>query len=280
MPTVLFRPGSHRWFVPVILGIIVLLPYVALPGGSLRMLAKDIDLAKNVRTKITALNAVHIGFPRACAAERDVLVGQSPPAHQASAAGIRCALDTTEDKAGPASEAVRALWSSVETYAQTFAPTVVVGPGTKAVFQPWPANASADAIDAMLGRLQTDNEALLREPLVGMRLAATAFLSEGKSQSARQLSRWAEIFTTRLNEMTIPEGTRANLARMLATYEHGVVDTNNALFPRQHEGEIPQVGNGAMETAMANAARASTAEPTRLIGFDDCSVLLSWSRCR
>jgi len=87
-------------------------------------------------------------------------------------------------------------------------------------------NASAAAIETQLGQLGTSDEALLQEPLLGMRLAEAAIVSRSDPRAERQLSYWAEIFSARLEEIVIPEGTRATLARRLATYQHDVLCSN------------------------------------------------------
>jgi hypothetical protein len=90
--------------------------------------------------------------------------------------------------------------------------------GAQTVMVPEPR--SVEVIDAMLGRLPAGDEALLREPLTGLRLAAAAAQSIADPWTARQLAYWSDIFATRLEEMAIPAGTRARLARAVAVYQH------------------------------------------------------------
>jgi hypothetical protein len=85
------------------------------------------------------------------------------------------------------------------------------------------AAASLDAIDTMLGRLATHDEAMLRAPFLDVRLAGTALMSRAGFQPAQQLARSAGSFTARLAEVTIPDGTRISLAAKLAAYEHAVL---------------------------------------------------------
>ena len=61
---------------------------------------------------------------------------------------------------------------------------------------------------------------LLREPFLGMRLAEAAIVARQDALAADDLSRWSDVFRGRLDGMTIPDGTRADLARLVAAYEH------------------------------------------------------------
>ncbi len=125
------------------------------------------------------------------------------------------------------------------------------GPTVAVTGDAWPANAPAEAIDATLTLLRSGDEAALREPFMGMRLAERAFRSGGDAWSAGQLSRWAGIFATRLDQVTIPTGTRAALAGLLAVYEHDVL-TDGATMPRPGTAQ--------------QAAFASDADPGVLTG--------------
>src|ERR1051326_3660773 len=111
-----------------------------------------------------------------------------------------------------------------------------------------PIPASVDAIETVLGQLRTSDEALLREPLLGMRLARMAMIAGNDPWSEKQLARWADVFATRLAEATIPEGTRARLERSFNTYAHDVliakeVATRDRLVARARQ----------VETGIANA---------------------------
>jgi hypothetical protein len=141
------------------------------------------------------MNAVRIGFLRAREAERDPLPGEPARylavgrAPDAGATNMKVAIGRRV-----------AVGSALE-------------PGSYSV------NALTE-MESALGQLQSNDEDLLREPLLGMRLAEAAFRTRADPWPARRLSRWVEIFTARLNRIAIPAGTRGRLARALAVYEH------------------------------------------------------------
>jgi hypothetical protein len=197
---------------------------------------------------------VRAGFLRARGAERD-----GAPTGDA-VLNLRRALDTLPDAgpaAGRAGDELRGLRTAVETYVQA------VADGGAVAWDRRTTRAAAGAIDAALGQLRDQDEALLREPLVGMRLAENSVLSGGDPWSKRQLSRWAALFSTRLNEVAIPRGTRAELAGMLVVYEHGVL-TGDATGGG--EGRAALVAAHGVETALANADLALAAETWRRDG--------------
>lgn len=115
------------------------------------------------------------------------------------------------------------------------------------------ATASLDAIDAVPGQLTTRDEAMLREPLLGVRIAGAALMSRAGSQSAQKLARYSESFSARLADVTVPEGTRTSLATKLAAYEHTALSVRHDEDPRR-EAERPV----ALPTG--DAVRALTAE--------------------
>ena len=215
MHAVLSRPGPRRWLLPVVPGILVALLFVALPDAPARMLVRDAGLNKDVRDETAALSTSRPGFLQARVAERDVVVEQSALAQEEAISGVRQPLDanspTREDLNAP----------PIETYARAF----TAAPALQSGIAP---EASSDAIASMLGQLRTQDEALLREPLLGMRLAEKALLADSGSWSARQLSHWAAIFATKVNEIAIPDGTRAKLERLVAVYQHDALAMNNA----------------------------------------------------
>jgi hypothetical protein len=109
------------------------------------------------------------------------------------------------------------------------------------------ANALGQEIGATLGSLRADDETALRTPFEGMLLAEQAFRSGGDEWSAQQLSRWAEVLATRLNEVAIPPGTRDRLSGLVAVYEH----------------EVLMAGTEETRCDPADSAFASTGVPPR-----------------
>jgi hypothetical protein len=114
------------------------------------------------------------------------------------------------------------------------------------------ASGSADAISLLLGRLRVQDETLLREPFLGMRLAEAAIVARQDALAADDLSRWSDVFRGRLDGMTIPDGTRADLARLVAAYEH---EARNV--PGQAQaGTAMNLAAGAAGTAAMIAGRS------------------------
>ena len=105
------------------------------------------------------------------------------------------------------------------------------------------ADASLNAIEAVLGQLAENDEAALREPMLAARRAGSALMSRPGSQPAdplvcELLMRRADNFSERLAEMNIPQGARTSLDASLAVYERTV------LGERYEEAEMvrsPQV---------------------------------------
>lgn len=87
------------------------------------------------------------------------------------------------------------------------------------------AAASLDSIDAVLGRLATPDEALLRGSLLSVREAGASVMSRLGGQSTERLTRSARRFSERLAIVAIPDGTRAALAANLIAYQHAVLST-------------------------------------------------------
>lgn len=261
MQAILSRWGSHRWLLPILLGIIVPLAFAQLPGGPVRMLARDASLAKTVRAEAMALNVTGTAFAHAEGSDA------FPQAREAAVSNLRRALAAIPDNASLAG--VAALRAAVQTYAHS-----VTLAATPTGLDPRRSDASADAIDAALGLLGTEDEARLREAFLNMRLAEMAFLAEHDPGSARLLSQWSDTFSTRLNDMALPEGTRARLAETFAVYEHGVLGANDAL-PRNRKAG--QAAAHAVETALANANEALIAEQQQLNdAFDTAWDRLWW----
>lgn len=247
MHAVLSRPGPHRWLLPVVPGILVALLFVALPDAPARMLVRDAGLNKDVRDETAALSTSRPGFLQARVAERDVVVEQSALAQEEAISGVRLPLDAMWNDNSPTREDLNA--PPIETYARAF----TAAPALQSGIAP---EASSDAIASMLGQLRTQDEALLREPLLGMRLAEKALLADSGSWSARQLSHWAAIFATKVNEIAIPDGTRAKLERLVAVYQHDALAMNNARLQDRHDAEMPRAAAaGAVETGSAHTDR-------------------------
>ena len=95
---------------------------------------------------------------------------------------------------------------------------------------------AANAIDAILGRLETHDEAILREPLSAMCVAGARFQSAHDSGDERQVSLSAAIFATRLNDVRLPDRTRTALAAHLAAYEHDLLSGDDAIFAASRSG--------------------------------------------
>jgi hypothetical protein len=106
------------------------------------------------------------------------------------------------------------------------------------------------AIETLLGQLQTADEAVLREQLLGLRRAGIEYRSRADVQSAWLVASWAETFAERLEEAAIPAGTRASLTMKLAAYEHEILTTG--------------VSSSASESTRepARAVDAGSASPT------------------
>jgi hypothetical protein len=173
------------------------------------MLVGDVVLHNNVRAENTARS----GFLEASVDERDVGPKQSAWGQEEARSGKERLSDAMLDDNGPARGELTAR------YARAFTPA----PGLESGIRP---EATAIAIDSMLGQLQADHEAVLRAPLLGMRLAEKALIADGDSRSVRQLSHWAAIFTARANEIAIPDGTRAKLVGLVAMYQHDALAMN------------------------------------------------------
>jgi hypothetical protein len=247
MHAVLSRPGPRRWLLPVVPGILVALLFVALPDAPARMLVRDAGLNKDVRDETAALNTFRPGLLQARVADRDVVVEQSALAQEEAISGVRLPLDAMWNDNSPTREDLNA--PPIETYARAF----TAAPALQSGIAP---EASSDAIASMLGQLRTQDEALLREPLLGMRLAEKALLADSGSWSARQLSHWAAIFATKVNEIAIPDGTRAKLERLVAVYQNDALAMNNARLQDRHDAEMPRAAAaGAVETGSAHTDR-------------------------
>jgi hypothetical protein len=257
-------PGWQRWVMPVLLSIIVPLLFAALPGEPLQILARDAGLVKQARTDIAMLHAVRTGFQQVRETERDILSGRSAEAQKLAISGIRRALNRMTGKSGPEAENVAALQDAIEGYARTLTHETAVRRYDEPPMQPLLVSAASNAIESVLGQLQTRDAARLQEPLLAMRLAEANLRSEQEPRSAEQVSRSAVIFAARLDEMAIPPGTRTRLLARLAAYQHAVFSTDDALLLRPTGRNGPQAAARAVDTALANADYAMTAAQQRL----------------
>jgi hypothetical protein len=114
--------------------------------------------------------------------------------------------------------------------------------GSQAMIRPAPSRAAAaaalHAMEVALGRLAAQDEAALREPFLGVRLAGTALMAGGlplpiRRLTEQNLARSAQQFSVRLADVTIPAGVRADLAADMAAYDRAV------LTSRPGEGVTP-----------------------------------------
>ncbi len=241
MQVALSHPGPQRWLLPIVLGVLVTLVFAALPGGPFRILAKDALLAKQVRAEITMVHMARTVFQQARDHEPGVL------------SGVSRALDRIAGDASPDGEAVAALRDAIVGYDQALRQVRAV-----------PSAEPSDVIELTLGQLQAGDEARLREPLLAMRLAEAAMLSEPDPRSADQVSHWAGVFAARLAGMAIPEGTRSTLLARLAAYENGVLGTQGSQLRQQSVQATLQAAAQTVDTALGNADRVLTAERQRL----------------
>jgi len=258
------HPGWQRWLVPILLAIIVPLLFAALPGEPLQNLATDAGLVKHVRIEMATLHAVQTEFQQARAAEPDVLSAPSGQTEKLTMSGARRAVDRLGAEGGPADENVPALRNAIEGYAQAFTHGTAVRRYAEPPIQPLLVSTQSNAIESVLGQLQTRDEARLREPLLAMRLADATLRSGRDPRAAEHVSYWAGIFAARLDEVAIPPGTRSNLLARLAAYQHTIFSKYDALLLQQPDRDGPQAAALAVEVALANADRAVTAEQQRL----------------
>src|SRR5579862_1254346 len=82
------------------------------------------------------------------------------------------------------------------------------------------AIVSLDAIERVLGQLATEDEARLREPLMGMRLAAEALSARQDDWSARQMAYWTDVYAARVAVAAIPDGARSALMLRFVRWRH------------------------------------------------------------
>jgi hypothetical protein len=218
----LSNPGLRRWWVPILLAVVVPLLFAALPGEPLQILATDAGPVKHVRTEVEVAPYV--------------LSGRSAQISKLRFSGVRRAGMAAE--ASPESGNVAAMRDAVLTAGI--------------------AGAPSNAIDSVLGQLQASDETRLQEPWLAMRLAAMR--SERDPRLAEQVSHWAAIFAARLDELVIPQGTRTNLLARLAAYERAVLSVRDALPRQQVDREAAQAAARTAEAALAAADRASTAK--------------------
>jgi hypothetical protein len=254
----LSHPGTPRWLVPVLLGIVVPLLLAALPGESWQIVARDADLVKHVRAEVALLHEVQTRFAQA---EQDGVSGRSPQARQHAISDVQRAIAMIANE-NPAIANVEALRDAIATYAQAITQDLTVEGYVDPETQARLVSAQAHAVGSILGQLQSGDEARLREPLQAMRVAETTELYDRDPHAADQFSRLAGIFTARVDGMAIPQGTRASLTARLVAYEHAVLSLPNALA-RQHV-EAAAASARAVEAALDNVDRALTAEQRRL----------------
>jgi hypothetical protein len=90
------------------------------------------------------------------------------------------------------------------------------------------ADSALSAIETTIGQLRESDETALNEPLLGMRRDELEFRTAPDPRYARQLSWWADMFSARLAERTIPEGTRTALAFKLAAFQRDALSLMQA----------------------------------------------------
>lgn len=263
MQRTLSHPGRQRWLGPTLLAIVVPLLFAALPGEPLQMLAREASQVKQAGNDIATLRVVRTGFVQAHAAEPDAISARPTPAHTMAIAGVRRELNHIVPAGGPAGEYAAVLRDAIEGYAQAVLSAGAVGRYATPAMQPLPTGTSSHAIQSVLGQLQAQDEARLREPLLAMHLAEANLRSGPEPRSADQVSRWAETFAARLDKMAIPQGTRASLLTKLAAYQHAILSPRDALPVRQPDRNGAQAAVHTVETALVNADRAFIAEQDR-----------------
>jgi hypothetical protein len=102
------------------------------------------------------------------------------------------------------------------------------------------ASRSDAGIETTIGQLQTSDEAALRQPLEGMNRAEREFQASPDPRYEQQLSWWADRFSARLAELTIPERTRTALAIRLAAYERGALAAMEAVLTARRDILAPR----------------------------------------
>ena len=113
-------------------------------------------------------------------------------------------------------------------------------PSTECRFAPVPNEpvpSTINAIDAILGQLDTHDETLLRVPLLAMCTAGAKARSGRDKEAVALVSVFAEIFAARLNEVRVPERTRAALAAKLVIYEHDLLHENEPMLASARSGQ-------------------------------------------
>jgi hypothetical protein len=202
------RIGSRRWLAPVLLLVVPLLVAASASAPIRSFLNED---AADVRADIAGLAAIQSDFLTARAAEHRADGAQGTGTWEPRLFAIRRTLDTMPHGSSLSTDDVSALRAAVESYAGALASSGARGvPATPA--------AAADGLEMMLGQLQTRDEVLLREPILGLRLAVMG--AGGDDAPMAQTVHWSNMFAARLNEATIPDGTRTLMARKFAAYEH------------------------------------------------------------
>jgi hypothetical protein len=248
-------PQTHRWLAPLLLGVVASLLVTLFAGAPARMLVQEGAAANDARADIAAMRMLRADFLKARAAEQDTVAGRAREAWEAALSGVRGTLNAMPHGAGLTNDDVLALRAVVESYARAVpaAGADMAVSGT--------VNGSTEAMETVLGLLQARDEVVLREPLLGMRLAAMAAVTGNDPWSRRQLTRWAEIFTARLNEAAIPDGTRELLGRRFAEYEHALLD---AKLSGRGAATALQTAARAVELALANANGTLADEQARV----------------
>jgi len=263
------HPAAHRWIGPLIgAGLVISVCFAAVPNPSGWLRGEAAGPASDVRSEAAALNAIRLGFLRARLAERDLPSAVSMSAEEAAVLEIRKNIATVPYQSATDAGRFGAIRAAIDTYAATT--------GSLAALKRRPDAASTDTIDAVLGQLETRDEAVLREPLLGMQLSEAAFLSGADRSSMERVSRASDRFSERLAGLAIPEGTRARLTAKLVAYERDVSGTNDTVLAAQNaEGALRNAAL-AVEGALRDADRAVSMEQARLTASSDAARQRGW----
>jgi hypothetical protein len=237
MPGSYSGTASRRWLAPVLL---LLVPLLIAAIARAPWPALGTDNSDNPRADIAATAAIRADFMKVEPMGHEAASGTTE-LWEAPLFSIRRTLDTMPHGSALSPGDVLSLRAAVEIYASAFASFRVLEREAA------PA-ASADGLEMRLGGLPTRDEAWLREPVLGLRLAVMA--ADGDDSR----SHWSNAFAARLNEAMIPDGTRAVLARKFAAYEHDLSRAGDARA-RYLAAEVAlQAAARGVEGALANAS--------------------------
>jgi hypothetical protein len=276
MNAMLFRAGPHKWIGPMaVIGLILPLCFAAPSRLSGWMLADAAGRVEDARDDASALNAVRNGFMEARLAERDFLLEPGEHhvrAHEEAVAGIRRDLGPLRQDAGE--PVAGTLSRSLDVYVAAFARVVALKRQAGMTPQRGALDtASVHVMEATLGQLNTGDEAELREPLLGMRQAGVDFLVSGDPRYGRLLSGWADMFSARLSEVALPEGTRASLRTKLAAYQNEILGMMDLELAAQRDmgksrdaalGVVAAMDSGDLALSLESQRRADVLETARV----------------